>query len=316
MKQVIVLVDNELLQSKLLHDVDFGTIDTNRWMCAVHKPNIKKVFMFQTFGLIVDDIKMDNFMSTKDGIVMVVNPSTVNKSIVNRVVTIVQNNTHIPIMIYLEDNVKKQEPIINKPWSLSSEEIKNKQQMDLQNNITTQFKNIIEQLSKKYSNFKYFYDTSLANNWFNSAVDRDNPNKKEVKLTSTNIDSNMMAEQFQNETLPLHIWDHYGRLRIVHYSLMKYGYKNTIDQSGWLCTNWKAYKTSIGHGDLWHYSLTRFWVNVIYNLQIKNNYKSFDELYNNNPSIQNGSLFKKYYSDNVIFTPKARMEWVEPDLKV
>ena len=124
----------------------------------------------------------------------------------------------------------------------------------------------------------------------------------------------MMAQQFQSGTMPLHIWDHYGRLRIVDYSLMKYGYANTIDPNGWLCKHWKSYKTTIGHGDLWHYSLTRFWINIIYNLQTKNKYKTFDELYKNNPNIHTGSLFKKYYSDDVIFTPKARNEWVQPNL--
>lgn len=317
MKQVIVLVDDELQQSKLLHN-DFGTIDHNKWLCIAHKPNIQKVFIFQTFGLLINDKKMDEYMHIKDGITIIVNSEKINKNIIDRIKTISLNNQHIPILLYLDDTMVNSNASTKmqceKPWALSSNEIKEKQLINSQNELTKQFKIIIEQLSSKFNNFKYFTDTYTANNWFNDAVNKSNPNKKEIKITSTTINSDVMVQQFQNATLPLQIWDHYGRLRIVHYSLMKYGYANTIDQNGWLCKHWKIYKTTIGHGNLWHYSLTRFWVNIIYNLQQKNNHKTFDELYNANTFLHNGSLFKKYYSDDVIFTQKARNEWIPPNL--
>ncbi len=82
-----------------------------------------------------------------------------------------------------------------------------------------------------------------------------------------------------------------------------------------LCTNWKKYKTSIGHGNLWHYTLTRFWANVLYNLQKNYHYKTFKELYDSHPNIQIGSMFNEYYSEDVLFTDYARHNWVSPNLK-
>src|SRR5438046_9672841 len=102
--------------------------------------------------------------------------------------------------------------------------------------------------------------------------------KIEKKATSTNIPIQLLAKEFQDCTLKLDLWNHYGRLRIVYYSLINYGFKNSIDQNGWLCKNWIKYKTSIGHGNLWHYTLTRFWINILYNLLVKNKYKNFNEL--------------------------------------
>ena len=125
-----------------------------------------------------------------------------------------------------------------------------------------------------------------------------------------------MAFQFERCKMNLNLWDHYGRLRIVHYSLMKYGFANTIDPNGWLCKNWKKYKTSIGHGNLWHYTLTRFWATILYCLQSKNKYSTFSELYEKNPEVQNGSLFKEYYLDDIVFTTNARNNWVSPNKKL
>lgn len=298
MKQVIVLADDELQKSRLLHR-DFGTINHNAMLCVARQPNIEKVFTFQTFGLSVNDKKMDEYMQSKDGIAIIINPQKLGRENMSRIVYIISTNTHTPILLFFDYN-----DIDNKFGYHSDDKIKA---------LLGKLGSILDSYAEKYLNFKYFVNSFEASSWFNDAVKKFNPNKKEIKLTSVTIDPTTMAQQFENATLPLHIWDHYGRLRIVHYSIMKYGYNNTIDPNGWLCKHWRAYKTTIGHGDLWHYSLTRFWVDIINNLQLKNNYKSFDDLYKSNPPIQNGSFFKNFYSDEVIFTTKARNEWIKPD---
>ena len=120
--------------------------------------------------------------------------------------------------------------------------------------------------------------------------------------------------QFEDNTLPITFWDHYGRLRIVFFSILHYGYKNTIDQNGWLCTNWKKYKHSIGHGNLWNYTLTRFWTNILYCIQRRHKFKTFKELYDRFPKIHYGSLFKDFYSNDIIFSDRARKTWIPPNL--
>ena len=55
-------------------------------------------------------------------------------------------------------------------------------------------------------------------------------------------------------------------------------------------------------------------MNIINELQSENNYKSFDDLYNDNKMIHYGSYFKNFYTNDVLFSDKARKEWVQPDL--
>lgn len=43
-------------------------------------------------------------------------------------------------------------------------------------------------------------------------------------------------------------------------------------------------------------------------------HKNFDDLYKNNPQIQSGQYFKKFYTDNILFTSFARTIWVPPNL--
>ena len=125
-----------------------------------------------------------------------------------------------------------------------------------------------------------------------------------------------MVTQFENSSLPLTIWDHYGRLRIVNHYLEKYGYQRTSDIDGPLCVAWKKYKTSVGHEKLWNYTLTRFWINVLYSLHKKEPYLTFAQIYERYTDIQFGSFFKKYYSDDVIFSQLAKNTWIEPNLTV
>ncbi len=135
------------------------------------------------------------------------------------------------------------------------------------------------------------------------------------KLSSRSISTKELVILFEKCKLPLELWDHYGRLRIVSYAITKYGFQKAFEQDSWLCMVWKKYKTSIGHGHLWHYTLTRFWGNIIYNLHKKGIYSSFDELYDKNPEIHFGKLFQKYYTNDVLFSKDARNHWVPPNLK-
>ncbi len=90
--------------------------------------------------------------------------------------------------------------------------------------------------------------------------------------------------------------------------------KNTIDQSGWLCMCWNKYKNTIGHRHLWNYTLTKFWVDQIFSLMLSNPQMDFAQLYTEYDYLSNGNLHKKYYSNELLFSDKARSQWVKPDL--
>jgi len=131
------------------------------------------------------------------------------------------------------------------------------------------------------------------------------------------MDEDTLVDLFDSNTLPIGLWDHYGRLRVVWTALYKKGLEDSLDQQGWLCTRWKAYKESIGHGEKWHYTLTRFWVHIIHNLNNSSeDFPSFEAFWvKHGESIKQGSYFRNFYSDAVMMDPKARTEWTPPDLK-
>lgn len=45
----------------------------------------------------------------------------------------------------------------------------------------------------------------------------------------------------------------------------------------------------------------------------ENDYKNFNELYTKNEFIHKGKLFQKYYTNEVLFSDKARNSWVSPN---
>lgn len=139
--------------------------------------------------------------------------------------------------------------------------------------------------------------------------------KQKVAVTPVSIPIKDLIDQFQNCTLPLDFWTHYCRLRIVLYSIVNYGTQQTLNPQGWLCTTWRKYKTSVGHGHLWHYTLTSFWVHLLANLWATGKYTTFEAMYSQTPDLQNGHLHKQYYSDQFLFNANGKINWVEPDLK-
>lgn len=143
-------------------------------------------------------------------------------------------------------------------------------------------------------------------------------NRIETTLRDTIImkpmDSISFIKHFDNSTLPLEYWDHKGRIRIVYMSLILYTYSNTIKKDSWLCTRWQKYKTSIGHGHLWNYTLTMFWVDIIYNI-IKGQHYSiddFDSVYNKHiDTLGNSKLYEKYYTNELLFSKEARNDYIK-----
>lgn len=270
-------------------------------MCMYVTPT--KVYDFQVFDLMVQDNKIIEYVKTKNGLMILIDNSDINTNIINRINQIIKEVPDIPTLIKIE-NVNAND----------------------NSKIAKMFGNFGNKL-----NIKLFYNGYEAVNpingqninyeaqaWFNDAITKKRIVKevKETKITSRTILAKDMATKLVNCTLELELWDHFGRLKIVDYSLGTYGYENTIDPKGWLCTNWKKYKQSIGHGHLWNYTLTRFWANILYNIQGKHNYKSFDELYDNNSPIHDGKFFQYYYSNEVLFSDKARTSWIPPNLLV
>jgi len=296
--KAIVLSDSEHQRYNFLHEL--GMSVSSPFLCMHVTPT--KIFDFQVFGLMTYDDKVIDYIKTRQGVIVIVNYSNV-KNAMEKINYVVKNVHNIPILIKVE----------NLP-NYTEDRYDTTQNPEKLPQIGNEITELLKPLTDK-PHIKLLFGDYGAKCWFNNMIGKSIVENK-GKMTSITIPITEMAKKFQDCTLELEMWDHYGRLRIVDYSLMKYGYKKTIDPNGWLCTNWRKYKTSIGHGNLWNYTLTRFWANILYNLQAKNNYKSFNILYTSNPPIHNGKLFQQYYSNEVLFSDNAKNSWVEPNLIV
>jgi len=289
MKNVTILIDYETRKSSFL--IDCGMSIQNPQLCARQTPT--RVFLFQVFGLMINDSKLEKYVNQRDGIVVLIdwNQGQRTAKFVRMMEVITKSPKNLPILIVIE----------NCSATNDDEQIKWLRKITTATNLGL----IIDNDNDDH------FDSVYKKIWFNSQVEKYQPISP--KITSITITNYEMATQFENATLDLSLWDHYGRLRIVYISLVNLGFEKTVDPTGWLCTNWKKYKTTIGHQHLWHYSLTRFWAEWIYDLMKKNKYADFEQLYNENKFLHKGSLFKMYYTDDVLFSEKARNVWVPPN---
>jgi hypothetical protein len=265
---------------------DLGMSTSDKYLCVYRKPT--RIFNFQLFDMHQFDIKkVYDYMKTKDGIIIIHNINKYDKMEYEATCKILNNFPNKPIMVVIEKSNSK-----NLYKSIKETENHKEFVIEKQNYI-------ISESSKQ---------------WFEKQIASCVKPKEEPKYTSQTMPTDLLIKKFKNSDLELSQWDHFGRLKIVHYFIITYGYDNTINPNGFLCTYWKKYKDSIGHGHLWHYTLTRFWINILYNIQKKHNYTSFEELYKNHTKIQSGKLFKEYYTDEILFTEYARNNWIEPNI--
>ena len=323
---VTVLSDDESRKTHFYSNLNSDETITDHLMILCRAPtqamyNSAKVFVYDILGLFINDKKIDNYLKTRDGIIISIAAENIDQSAMTRMRNIVDNNPNTPLMIVIEKSPSVSIPVSIRPdvqAMIKSINNAHRKIFVVETGTKHEFKKFKEShcyfatLMKSSSSPSSSSSSSPSSSSSSPSSPSSSPSSSSSSSSRT-TQINDMVSQFEDETLPLELWDHYGRLRIVNYSLINYGFGETVNPDGWLCTNWKKYKVSIGHGKLWNYSLTRFWANILNDIQQTFKYKSFAEMYDNHPQIQSGSYFKKFYSD-VVFTPEARNTWIPPDL--
>lgn len=303
LKKVTVLLEDESdSRSNLTRDL--GSTIQPPFMCRLITPT--KVYVYDIFGLMTMDSKITDYLKTRDGLIIIINSPT--NEIVKRINTILTVK-NFPILIFDKSNTIKQVEKDNLKISWLKEARKLPLGVTILHTGTGEIKQSTPTSFATEPIDKYYEGTA----WLNDKL----LNIKKLEPTiKTNLSLDDLAINFVNTTLPIVDWDHRNRLRIVYYSLCNVGLEKTMNPNGWLCRNWRKYKTSIGHGNLWNYTLTMFYAKLIYKNMFENySIISFDDLYNAQHNLQNARLFNEYYSNEVLFTPFAKENWVEPNLK-
>lgn len=276
---VIVLADDKNYSRKFL--TCLGMTSGSPFLCTAHIPT--KMFTFQIYGLEESDEKIFSHVKENAGLVIITTNNNYNK-LLERIKFYTMNISHIPILIVIED-------------------IKNLDHINKTSKQNVRYEFNFEQHISSYTQL----DLCDGLSWFNECVKKFKPLPKNI------LELKELVKQFVDCELSVENWNHFNRLRLVYFSLKNYGYDKTIDKSGWLCVNWNKYKNTIGHAHLWNYTLTKFWIDQIHILMLKNYQMDFAQLYNRYEYLSDGNLHKKYYSNEILFSEKAKNEWVNPD---
>jgi hypothetical protein len=270
-------------------------IDKENEIIKKENENMRRILRHQVYGLMISDHKLNEYIKTKDGIIIVLPYNIIHHkdfiSVKNRIKYIVDNNTSKPIL-FIYDNI-------------------NQNLMDDPNVYLKDF--IIPHRKSFYYSHNYINKNDPIV-WFKNIMEKQEISKKDNNY----YDDDSLLSLFNTSQLPIKDWHHENRLRIVYLHLVKFGYLNCINQSGELCKNWIKYKTSIGHSELWNYTITRFFIEIIYKIMINDKeMKTFYYIWHNEryKFLQNGKLFLDYFSREKLFSDYAKNNWVEPDLK-
>ena len=102
MKQVTVLLDNENKNAYLLQNL--GTTWVQGGLCMMPTQAMLdkcRFFTFNTFGLMTENNKLDEYLKTRDGIICLMNYTSVNDKLLNRMKHIVDLCPNSPIVFLI-----------------------------------------------------------------------------------------------------------------------------------------------------------------------------------------------------------------------
>ena len=78
----------------------------------------------------------------------------------------------------------------------------------------------------------------------------------------------------------------------------------------------QRFANSLSATNKYHETITVFWARVVYQAITQTpDISDFDEFVERHPRLLDKRLISQYYSADVISSPLARQQWVEPDLK-
>ena len=75
----------------------------------------------------------------------------------------------------------------------------------------------------------------------------------------------------------------------------------------------RHFASAHGAADKYHETITRFWVRMVALHHGASGADSFDEFLGGNPELLDGRLLTHHYSPELLDSPRARKQWVEPD---
>jgi len=77
----------------------------------------------------------------------------------------------------------------------------------------------------------------------------------------------------------------------------------------------QKFATSLGHPEKYHETITLFWIRFLGHMRQTNAGISLEQVVRDNQQLLGKNFVLQYYSADLLFSDRARISWVEPDLK-
>lgn len=134
----------------------------------------------------------------------------------------------------------------------------------------------------------------------------------------TEQEINQLVKQFSDKSLPKAAWTHEAHLVIALWHNWYFDFETAFEQ---VKAKIITYNESVGTKNTntagYHESLTRFWMILTKNYLLENKPQTLElacnDFFKNRDALKTIPL--KYYSKELLFSIKARKEWVNGDLQ-
>jgi len=117
--------------------------------------------------------------------------------------------------------------------------------------------------------------------------------------------------QIENLTLDPEYFNHYGHIRLAYLYLKQNALEQSINKT---CQGIKSYANSLGAEDKFHHTITEILVRIISLRMLQTGGQTWQNFRENNHDLFDNSLkvLKCYYSEQVLFSDKAKRTFVLP----
>lgn len=127
-----------------------------------------------------------------------------------------------------------------------------------------------------------------------------------------------LIERFEKQQLPKEEWTHEAHLAVGVWYIMKNDFLKALDLvRNLIIKHNESVGTPNSETEGYHETITQFWLKNVVHFLKEHNFKTPVEACNaliNSPDGHNHHILY-FYSRDVLFSTKARHEYVEPDIK-
>ena len=126
------------------------------------------------------------------------------------------------------------------------------------------------------------------------------------------MDDQAFLQAFEDGTLSPIEFSHHGHIRMAWLYLRAYGWDEGVIR---IRSGIQQFAARLGATGKYHETITLFWARVVHHMitdqpQIDN----FEDFLAHFPQILDSHLIQQHYSADVLRSPLARQQWVEPDI--